>query len=167
MRYPLDKICVKSGVLCPRCQRLVDTGVVSRDEIPVMKELMELEEEIRGLKEGIYEKAYMHDNLIVIIVRGLRDRSARERVNRELSSRLKKRVRLVEKTGDVRDLIEQVIAPATLLGVNTLWLPNGTEQIIVRLPKREQRFIGNKLEAYEKILEQILGKPVRIRFEYD
>ena len=165
MRYPLDKICVKSGVLCPRCQRLVDTGVVGKYEIPIMKEMIELEEELKGLREGVYIKAYIRDNLVVVLVRGLRDRMLREKLNRELSARLKKRVRVVEKSGDIRDIIEQVIAPATLLGVNTLWMANGTEQIIVRVPRREHRFMADRLEAYEKILEEILGKPVKIRFE--
>ncbi|MCY0868878.1 MAG: hypothetical protein OWQ48_06620 [Desulfurococcus sp.] len=68
MKYPLDRICVKSGVLCPSCQRKVEEGVVREDEIPVMRVLMDLEEKLKFLRKGSYSKTYrLRDRLIVMI----------------------------------------------------------------------------------------------------
>ncbi len=166
MKYPLDRICVKSGILCPRCQRLVDSGVVSRYEIPIMKELIDLEEKaFKELRRGSYKKAYQSGDLIIIVVEGINDPKALDRAGRELSHRLNAKVKIVEHTGDTRRFVEQVIYPATLLGVNSLWLPDGSEQVIIRVYRRDQRIIGGRRKNYEEILTQILGKPVRIRLE--
>ena len=167
MKYPLDRICVKSGILCPRCQRLVDTGVVKEYEIPIMKELILLEEskykELR--QKGTYHKSYRSNNLVIVVVDGIGNPRILEKLSKELSSKLGLRVKVVERKGDQRLFIEQIVHPATLLGVNTLWLPDGTEQIVVRIYRRDYRIIGPRKEDYEKILGQIFGKAVRIRFE--
>ncbi len=166
MKYPLDRICIKSGILCPRCQRLVDRGVVNKYEIPIMKELIDLEERVfKELRKGKYKKAYQSGDLIIIVVEGINDPKALDRAGKELTRRLNAKVKIVEHTGDIRRLVEQVVYPATLLGVNSLWLPDGSEQIIIRIYRRDQRFISGKKRHYEDILGQILGKPVRIRLE--
>lgn len=166
MKYPLDRICIKSGILCPRCQRLVSTGVVDSYEIPIMKELIDLEERVlKELRKGVYKKAYQSGDLIIIVVEGINDPKTLDKAGKELTRRLNARVKVVERTGDMRRLVEQIVYPATLLGVNSLWLPDGSEQIIIRIYRRDQKFISGKKKQYEYILEQILGKPVRIRLE--
>lgn len=166
MKYPLDRICIKSGILCPRCQRLVNTGVVDSYEIPIMKELIDLEERVlKELRKGVYKKAYQSGDLIIIVVEGINDPKTLDKAGKELTRRLNARVKVVERTGDMRRLVEQIVYPATLLGVNSLWLPDGSEQIIIRIYRRDQKFISGKKKQYEYILEQILGKPVRIRLE--
>ncbi len=165
MKYPLDRICVKSGILCPNCQRKVDTGIVGKYEIPIMKALMELEDEMKELRKGEYVKAYEADNMVVIIVKGFDDYEELEKISKRLSGKLRKKVKLVNMVGDRKRLVEQVIAPATLLGLNTLWLPDGREEVIVRVPRREQRLIIGRKMKLEELLTRLLGTNVRIRFE--
>ncbi len=165
MKYPLDRICVKSGILCPNCQRKVDTGIVGKYEIPIMKALMELEDEMKELRKGEYVKAYEVDNMVVIIVKGFDDYGELEKISKRLSGKLRKKVKLVNMVGDRKRLVEQVIAPATLLGLNTLWLPDGREEVIVRVPRREQRLIIGRKKKLEELLTKLLGTNVRIRFE--
>jgi len=131
-----------------------------------MKELIDLEERVfKELRKGEYKKAYQSGDLIIIVVEGINDPKALDRAGKELTHRLNAKVKIVEYTGDIRRLVEQVVYPATLLGVNSLWLPDGSEQIIVRIYRRDQKFISGKKRHYEDILGQILGKPVRIRLE--
>ncbi len=165
MKYPLDKICVKSGILCPTCQRKVDTGIVGEYEIPIMKALMELEDEMKELRKGEYVKAYDLGDTVIVVVKGIDDPMEREKISKRLSSKLRKKAKIVNYTPDKKQLVEQIISPATLLGLNTLWLPDGSEQVIIRIPRREQRFIRNKQKKLEELLEKILGKPVKFRFE--
>jgi len=166
VKYPLDRICVKSGILCPRCQKLVDSGIVNEYEIPVMKHLIELEEtKYKELRQGQYHKAYKSNDIMVIVVEGIGNSKVLDKASKELSHSLGLRVKIVEKTSDLRRLIEQIISPATLLGVNTLWLPDGSELMVVRVSKRDQRIIGAKQHDYEKIIKQIVGRQVRIRYE--
>lgn len=165
MKYPLDKICVKSGILCPSCQRKVDSGLVGRYEIPIMKAMMELEERIKELRKGEYVKAYEVSNMVIILVRDSFEPIEIEKIVKELSMKLRRKVKIVNYKSDRRVLVEQIIAPATLLGLNTLWLPDGSEQVIVRIPRNDQRFIGGRRKALEELLAQLLGKQVRIRYE--
>ena len=165
MKYPLDKICVKSGILCPTCQRKVDTGIVDKNEIPIMKALMELEDKLKELRRGEYIKSYDLNGLVIVLIRDHWEKEEIEKISKELSNALRRRTKVVIYTSDKKYLVEQILYPATLLGMNTLWLPDGTEQIIVRVSRRDQRFIGGRKRLLEKLLTDLLGKNVRIRFE--
>jgi transcription antitermination factor NusA-like protein len=161
----LDKICVKSGILCPNCQRKVDTGIVGKYEIPIMRELMFLEDEMKELRKGEYVKAYEVDNMVIVLVKGFDNQEELDKISRRLSERLGRKARLVNLVNDQRKLVEQVIAPATLLGLNTVWMLDGREEIIVRVARRDQRFLAGRKKKLEELLSKILGRSVRIRFE--
>ncbi len=165
MKYPLDKICVKSGILCPTCQRKVDTGIVDKNEIPIMKAFMELEDKLKELRRGEYIKSYDLNGLVIVLVRDHWEKEEIEKISKELSNVLRRRTKVIIYTSDKKYLVEQILYPATLLGMNTLWLPDGTEQIIVRVSRRDQRIIGGRKRLLEKLLADLLEKNVRIRFE--
>ncbi len=164
MKYPLDKICIKSGMLCPRCQRIVDSGVVKDFEIPIMRRLMDLEDSVKELKKAIYRKAAKSGKHVVIVVEGVGSYAALEKVSKKLSEETGLFIKLVEQSTDRRKIIEQVISPITLAAVNSVWLPDGSEIVVAVVPKKEQRFLGEKARDYEAILSSILDTPTRIRY---
>ncbi len=172
MKIPLDYVCVKTGVLCPRCQKLVDTGEVDEFEVGVMKALLDLEEKVdfRFLKEAKYVKA-MKTNGILVLILDINDPQIQPRIlgrlGRALSDRLKMRVRVINKAqGGIRELARQLIYPARVSGVNTLWLPDGTVEHIVRIPRSDSRYLPANTHALEEILSRITGMNIRIRTEY-
>ena len=174
VRIPLDYVCVKSGVLCPRCQGLVDSGEVDEREIPIMKALIELEENenISLLKKATYYKSYFINEKLVVIVMDLGigtsvplfTRYARQ-LEQKLSEKINKRVKIIPKASDVRGLATFLLHPTRILGVNILWLPDGSIEYVIRVPRRSKNFIGRHVEVYEKILTELLGKKTTIRFE--
>ncbi|MCD6324402.1 MAG: transcription elongation factor [Desulfurococcales archaeon] len=172
MKIPLDYLCVKTGVLCPRCQRLVDTGVVGDYEVDVMRALLDLEErpDFKFLKTAKYVKTLRLDGMYVLILEtkdpNLRPRDL-GRLGRALSDKLRVRTRVINKVGgDIRELAKQLMYPARVTGVNTLWLPDGSIEHIVRVPKADLRYLPMKTTSLEEILSQITGMNVRIRIEY-
>ena len=164
MKYPLDRVCVKSGIFCPSCQRKLDTGVVDWSEVDVIRALMELEEKSVELRRGEYVKAFIMDNTVILILKNGWDRGELNKIARELSNKLGKKVKVALLTGDQRILVEQLLSPARVLGVNVVWLPDGSEQISIRVSSRDRRRVGN-VSAWEKIFTSILGKPTRIVFD--
>jgi hypothetical protein len=69
MKIPLDYLCVKSGLLCNRCQSLVDSGEVDSFEVKVMQALLELEEtQFKELKDSTYYKAIKVNDLLILLV---------------------------------------------------------------------------------------------------
>jgi len=164
LKYPLDKICIKSGMLCPRCQRIVSSGAVKDFEIPIMRQLMDLEDSVKELKEATYRKAAKSGKHVVIVVEGVGSYVALEKISKKLGEETGLFIKLVEWSIDRRKIIEQVISPATLAAVNSVWLPDGSEVVIAVVPKKEQKFLGEKVRDYEAILSNILGTPTRIRY---
>lgn len=172
MKIPLDYLCVKTGVLCPRCQRLVDTGIVKEYEVQVMRALLELEDrpDFKYLKDSTYVKALKLNDVMILIIE-VKDPTVRPkdlgRLGRMLSSKLNIKVRVINKvSGSIRELASQLIYPARVAGVNTLWLPDGSVEHIVRIPKGDLRYLPARMSSLEEVLSKITGMNVRIRVEY-
>ena len=111
MKIPLDYVCVKTGVLCPRCQRLVNTGVVKEYEVNVMKVLLDLEEkyDFRFLKDATYVTSMKTNGMLVLIIEA-NNPSIHPRIlgrlGRELGERLGMRVKVINKANSsVRELV--------------------------------------------------------------
>jgi len=167
VKIPLDHICVKSGILCPRCQTLIEEGVVEPYEVDVMKALIELEESgIRELRDAEYIKTYKEGNLVVLVLKGKLTIHNLSRIAKSLSEKFEgSRVKVVLKSSDLRQVASQVLYPARIQGINTLWLPDGSTQYIIRVPRSEQRIIRDNKTEFERILSKIMGSVVEIRFE--
>lgn len=168
MKLPMCYFCLKTGVLCPRCQEKVEKGELSQLDFQVAKILTSLEEKrFPELKQITYHKAYREDNLLVVIVSGTGNtiRPPWNRIARILGDELKLNVRLVEKTSSLKIIAEELIAPGRLLGVNTLWLPDGTEENTVRIPKSDLRRLPAKPEIIERVLGKLTRTNVKLAFE--
>ena len=171
MKIPLDQICVRTGILCPRCQRLVDTGVVQRFEVDIMRALLELESKVdfRFLKDATYVRSLISDNTVVLLIE-VKNASLQSRIlsklGRSLAEKIGKKVRVVNiANNNLRDIASQLVYPARVIGINTLWLPDGTIEHIVRIPRSDKRYLPLNTLTLENILSQITGMNVKIRME--
>ncbi|MEM0043624.1 MAG: transcription elongation factor NusA [Sulfolobales archaeon] len=172
MKIPLDYICVKTGVLCPRCRRLVEIGMVEEFEIDLMRAMIDVENDAEFkniLSDFTYVKAYRFSDNIVIVgeFSHKADQRILQRLSKVLSDKLNMRVRVISPSNkkDVKSLISQLIFPARILGVNIVWVPDGSQQHIVRIPRTDLRYITLPIENIEKIVEVISGESVKIRIE--
>jgi len=172
LRIPLDTLCVKTGVLCPRCQSIVRSGSVKEYEVDVMRELLDLEElpDFKFLKDMEYVRSVTSEGALVIILQDVRDNTPDPRSLNKLSwvlgERLKTKTRIITNTKDLKEVVKQLVFPARITSVNTIWLPDGTVEYVVRIPKFEMRNLPFKRrEVIEDILTQITGNVVRIRAE--
>jgi len=172
LRIPLDTLCVKTGVLCPRCQSIVRSGSVKEYEVDVMRELLDLEElpDFKFLKDMEYVRSVTSEGALVIILQDVRDNTPDPRSLNKLSwvlgERLKTKTRIITNTKDLKEVVKQLVFPARITSVNTIWLPDGTVEYVIRIPKFEMRNLPFKRrEVIEDILTQITGNVVRIRAE--
>ncbi|ABU81243.1 putative transcription elongation factor [Ignicoccus hospitalis KIN4/I] len=168
VRIPLDVICVKTGVLCPSCQRKVDEGIVKPIEVDIMRVLLNLENEIKELRNATYEKTYQVDNTLIVVIKV--DKASNELAKKIRQALVKElgrdyRIRVLLKSEeDPRQLVSQLLIPLTVKGINIMWLPDGTQKYVVNVRGPLRRLAIPK-EQVEKILEEILGAPVEIRVE--
>jgi len=169
MKIPLDSVCVRSGLLCDRCQGMVDSGEVDTDEVEIMRVLLDLEEsQFKELKDATYHRAIKIGHLLVLVVTSGPNltQSKWVKVSKALQEKLKvKTVRIVEKVNDLKASASQLLSPARVLGVNTLWLPDGTVQYVVRVAKNEKRFLPSGTTELERALSKLYSTTVKIRVE--
>lgn len=169
MKTPICTFCLKSGVLCSRCQEKIEKGEVSDLDIKVAKRLVELEERFSSLKDVKFVKAVESNNLIVIVV-GEGDTpnlvGPKGRVIKSLSEELgNKKIRIVEEASPLKKTIEDIISPASLLGVNTVWLPDGSNEKKVRIRQSESKKLPAPTQVLEKLIYDLTGERVRFVFE--
>ena len=160
--------------MCPRCQALVDSGQVDEREVDIMRALIELEEsgKVPELKDAVYHKAYFIDNMILILmdVGNVTSVPVFTRLARKIESALSEKlggvkVRIVPRAGDIRTLAVHLLYPARVLGVNYVYMPDGSVEYVVRVSRRDRRRIEAQKEFLERILSELAGHKVRIRFE--
>ncbi|MEM1525584.1 MAG: hypothetical protein QXZ41_04190 [Ignisphaera sp.] len=170
MRIPLDVICVRSGVLCPRCRRVVEGGEHSEIEVDIMRYLLELENDsnFKFLKSASYIKSYKVDSVIIIVldIPEVVSRLNIIRLAKALEEKLGLKIRIVQKTSDPKSFILQLISPARIQGIDSVWTPDGSVQHIVRIPKSDAKLLPLRVDILENLLSSIYNEVYRIKISY-
>ncbi len=164
MKIPFCEFCVKTRVLCQKCQSLLDSGKFQWLDVEISDALLRVERKI-NLSGVEYVKSYEVDDLVVILMKNARriPRGAFMQLEKELASLLGKSVKIVEH-GGVSEVISQLISPARLLTISTSWLPDGTTETVVKIPSRELRRLPIKPERLQAVISQIAGANVKVEF---
>jgi len=135
-----------------------------------MRELLDLEEltDFKFLKDMEYVRSVMGEGALVVILQDTKnntpDPRSLNKLSWILSERLKVKTKIVTNTRDLKEIVKQLVFPARITSVNTIWLPDGTVEYVVRVPRFELRNLPFKRrEIIEDLLTQITGNVVRIR----
>lgn len=142
-------------------------GEVSELELKISQVLFELAKKHRGLERVSFKRAVDGGSLVGLIVghgqipfvvgRG-------GRIAQELERHLKTKVRVIEEWVTARKLVQDVLAPADVLGVNILYTKAGDEYH-VRVPRTHLRRLPGKVNDLQNLLEKITHKRTVITFE--
>jgi len=140
----------------------------SEYEIKVMEALLDLEEgQFKELKDATYYKAIRSGNLLILLVESPPsiDSSKWIKIAKALQDKLRVKVRIVEKSSSIKNSAVQLLSPARVLGVNTVWLPDGSVQYVIRVAKNEKRLLPAGADELENALSKIHDTKVKIRVE--
>lgn len=164
MKLPICLVCIKSGILCPSCQEKLDRGEITPLDIEVGKHLLELENKYPVLKDATFFKAVDTEKMLIVLVKsdGRSLRPLWNRISKVMSNKIGKPVRIIEKTASIRQIAEQVLAPARVLGVNIVWLPDGSRENYIRVPRSDLRRLSIRKEQAEKVISEFTKETVRI-----
>ncbi len=165
MKIPICELCAQSKALCSGCEHKLKQGKITESDVAISNALMELKEKFK-LDAANFTKSVDLGRAVLIFTGGdvgvLIGRDGK--VVSELSHRLGKKVRIAEHTGDVKKTISDVLMPAKLIGINTVF-SGGGKSFRVRLLKSEMRDLPVDRETLEKALMTILESKVMIQFE--
>lgn len=165
----LDAFCVKSGILCRRCEEKLEKGQVTELDLKVIQKMVELEKQNPVLEDVTYHRAIEADDMMAVLV-DKKDMpkllGGGAKVVRELAETFGKRVKLISYGGDDRDFLEDLFSPLSILTINTVWIPDGSTETKVILTGRQPRKMPVDLDKVRKIAQELKGMTLRVEFEW-
>lgn len=168
MKGPLCNFCLQTGILCGKCQSLLDSGELTNLDITVAMELNKLEKSYPALKDITFYRAVEVGPLVVVLV-GESDLPTilgqRGKIIRALEQSLKKRIRVIETSSSTGKMVEDLLTPAEVAGINTIWLPDGSTVKKVRIRNFDKKKLPASIDTLEDVILQLTNEPIRIVLE--
>jgi transcription antitermination factor NusA-like protein len=159
--------CLKSGILCPKCQTKLKLGEISKADLEIGQLLLSLEGSYPALQEVYFHRAVETDGVLALIVgRGdvAKLLSYGGKILRAIGEKTGKNIRILEHGVDERKFLEDLFAPLNILTINTIWLPDGSQETRVILRRRGRRPLPVNLDAVKQIAQKVRGITIRVEF---
>ncbi len=165
MKLPVCVIDLESDILCPSCQDKLDRGAIDRFDIEFSRWLLDKAEEYPILRNAYVLRAIRLRGKIVIVVKKKTSHifTDNERLMEEIKEKYGE-VLILEGPAKLRSIIRTLIAPAIEVGINSLYLPDGTRESIVILREIDRGRILYSKEELRAIASAVTGEEVL--FEY-
>lgn len=168
MKTPICEVCMKSGILCPGCQQKLDRGEVSELDVKVSRALHKASAKNKELRDITFERSIQVDGLAILIV-GRDDVHAftgkGAKVVKTLANRVDMNVRIVGNLDNPRQVADDLIRPARLLGVNTVYRVDGEKQYKIRVAREDEEKMPLSLEDLQELIERLTSQEVTVVFE--
>lgn len=169
MKTLLCDFCLKSGMLCARCQEKVRSGAITSLYMDVGRFLMNLEKEYPLLQDVTLYNVVREGGILALVVgRGEREKllGSSGRIVRALSDKFNRRIRVLEKGVSSRRFLEDLFSNMRILTINTIWIPDGTTEtkVVLRRVRRSQRPSSKRLKALRQIAKRVGNINLRIEF---
>jgi transcription antitermination factor NusA-like protein len=164
----LDAFCVKSGILCRRCEEKLEKGQITELDLKVIQRMVELEKEHPILQEVTYHRSVEADGMMAVLVdrRDLpRLLGGGAKIVKDLGETFGKRVKLISYGGDDREFLEDLFSPLSILTINTIWIPDGSTETKVILTGHQPRKMPVDLDVVKTIAKDLKGMTLRVEFE--
>lgn len=171
-KLPVCKTCV-NGSLCYNCQERFDGGFINQFDIDLAKDLSELQEkEFPDLKTASFHNAIdVGDIVFIVIGRGDSAKFSPELLLKIKDLYIIQEIVLIEK-GPIKEMIQKLIAPEILLGLNQIYLPTMETEHRVNISDpdrfiRGQGYIGRHkipLESLEKACSLMIRGITKVSF---
>ncbi|MEM4250461.1 MAG: hypothetical protein QW828_01295 [Candidatus Bathyarchaeia archaeon] len=168
VKTSLDNFCVKSGILCPRCEEKLRKGQITELDLRIVRILSELEKEYPILQDVSFERAVESEGVLAILVSKQdvgKMLSSGGKIVRALAEKMGRRIKVLGYSGDSRQLIEDLFSPISILTINTVWLPDETTETKVILHGRRPKHMPVGREVARRLAKEISGMTLRMEFE--
>ncbi len=167
MKTQLCNFCLKSEILCSKCQSKVKSGQISDTYLEIARLLLSLEKRYPPLQDVYFHKAVETDGVLALIV-GQGDVARLlgygGKIIRAIGEKTGKAIRILEQGVDDRKFLEDLFAPLPVMTINTIWLPDGTIETRVILRKRGRRPPPINVKAMKQIAKKVRNIVLRVEF---
>lgn len=168
MRLPVCNFDLESDMLCTSCQAKLDRGEITSFDIEFSKWLLEREKDHPNLENLTLQRATRIEGRLILVVKkkGKDLFLAEEALVNELAEKYGE-VMVVEGPPKLRRVIREFIHPASEVGVNSLYLPDGSKENIVILREEDRERIQYSIDDLRLIVSGIMGESVLFEYQDD
>ena len=167
MKTELCNFCLRSGILCKKCQEKLNSGKVSAVDLRIAHLLLSLEKRYPAIQNVHFYQAVETDNVLAIII----DQGNVPlllgyggKIVKALGEKTGKRIRILQHGVSERKFLEDLFAPLTILTINTIWLPDNTTETRVILKGASRIPAKISLKALKEVARKVRGLTLRIEF---
>jgi len=169
VQIQLCEFCLKSGMLCSKCQAKVQSGEVSEQYIEVAKTLLSMENQNQFLQKVTLENVLEAGGFMVLVV-GKNDSAkfnSAPKLVRDLGDKFGKRVLVIESGTKDRKFLEDLFASQHIVTINIIWLPDGsTETRVVLQGRGTKRLSKKRLQALTSVAKKVRNMDLRVEYAY-
>jgi transcription antitermination factor NusA-like protein len=165
VKAPICNFCAKTGTLCVDCKARFQKGEISEIDIQSSKILAKLEKKYSNLTKSRLSQTILTDK-IIIIVGDKKLKGAFEQypdIPLTLERELGKSIETVTVGSSLRETISGLFHPAEVLGVDQIFVPDGTKELKIRL-KGNSSLLPIDQDILKHITEKITDSLVRLEY---
>jgi len=165
MITPICKSCAWAKTLCPQCSQELNSGNISNLDVEISRILYRINE-THNISRASFCKSINFSNVVVILTdcepglligkRGI--------VVSAISHALNRRVRILRKDSDVKRLISDLISPAKLVGINSVY-SNKSEKFKIRIQNDPKSPLYLDVPTLQSVIKSWLKKDVELFIE--
>jgi transcription antitermination factor NusA-like protein len=168
MKLPICVFDAKSGLLCQDCQAKLERGEITPIEVEISEAVVKIEEQFPTLKDITIGGAVDVGPFVILKVEEkdiMNIIGPKGKIIGKIESMVKKNIRVVEDTKDVQRVIESLLSGIEIIGINKIFVPDGSEELKIRIRSIDRNKIPASGEELREIIFKITGELTRLSFE--
>ncbi len=170
MQTQLCEFCLRSGMLCSKCQEKVRKGEVNDLYMKVAQYLLDVENKYPALQKARLDKTFETGGFLVLVVgRGDRNKFMTDggKLTRDVGDSFGRRVLVIEDGVNDRGFLEDLFSSQHIVTINIIWLPDGTTETRIVLQGRGARRLSKKrIKALTDIAKEVRKMDLRVEYAY-
>ncbi|MBS3794226.1 MAG: hypothetical protein KGY80_04980 [Candidatus Thorarchaeota archaeon] len=157
---------LESGMLCPSCQSKLDRGEITQFDVDFSSWILDRAEKYSGIDNLHLRRAIQTNEYVVLVVeRGQSDMIlSNEKLVEDIEEEFGD-LMVIEGPSNMRTLIKKLIDPVVEVGINSLYLPDGTKESIVMLREEDRKRLRYSSETLGDIISAVTGQHVIFDFQ--
>ena len=168
MKAPICDDCLGHDEdLCDDCKQKLEKGEISEVAVELSRFLKDLTDEIPTLEDVEIKKVDRATDAIVVITAkgdGPRVVGKNGEVVKKLAEKFDRSIRVVEDSGNIEEVIRNLLEPVEVQSINTVYKPEGTEKKVV-VSKSDERRVPISTDEFREIVKDLTGKDYGLSFE--
>ncbi|MCK4432659.1 MAG: transcription elongation factor NusA [Methanomicrobia archaeon] len=167
MKMPICDTCLRSNTLCKVCKEKLKKEEITNLDIELARTLYNINRNY-NLGDITFKKSVESGGLIVMIV-GKGDVGSvigkGGKIIRILRRKFNKRIRVIGDTDDLKNLVDELIYPARISGIDIVYPVSGEIINRIRIDKISKDKMPAEISIVENVIRKITKKNIKTVFE--